>query len=419
MSSGISERALLRGAAFALSSLALAGMGGCSSTSSPGSLGTGEAGVTLDGEARADAPAESSSEDEAGVTPDGGSTGDAAGDSASAGIDGGPVDEAGQGPLDARDMDRRTGPAGDAAGTNDTGTSDVRIDAADGTSLDAAPGIDAGSGSLPGDIGAAAGTPLVAAHSMTRALYSAYDGRLFQVRRVSDGKTQDIGVASAGGSVDMDTLNTFCKGTICTVSLLYDQTGNANDLPQATAANQLNVEYWSTSDGAQVPMAVTVNRQWLRNRANTKKIPIGSASQTEYFVVHGKYFNAKCYWDYGNMEAQVKSDGNGTMSALNIGTSDNGFASPGAGSGPWGMVDFESGVYAGGNRIGVVNPGNPSIIHHFRSRHRIVQDERDNIMGSEGWGREQASTHDCVERGSAERVQSAQAGRWLVARRGR
>jgi hypothetical protein len=196
---------------------------------------------------------------------------------------------------------------------------------------------------------------------MTRALYSAYDGKLFQVRRVSDGKTQDIGVTSAGGSVDTDTLNTFCKGTTCTVSLLYDQSGNANDLPQATAANQLNVEYWSTTEGSQVPMAVTANRQWLRNRTNTKKIPIGSASQTEYFVVHGKYFNAKCCWDYGNMEAQVKSDGNGTMSALNIGTSDNGFASPGAGSGPWGMVDFESGVYAGGNRIGIVNPGNPSI----------------------------------------------------------
>jgi len=73
---------------------------------------------------------------------------------------------------------------------------------------------------------------------MTRALYSAYNGKLFQARRASDGKTQDIGVTAAGGSVDMATLNTFCSETTCSVSLLYDQSGNANDLPQATPANQ-------------------------------------------------------------------------------------------------------------------------------------------------------------------------------------
>lgn len=192
-------------------------------------------------------------------------------------------------------------------------------------------------------------------------MYAAYDGRLFQVRRASDGKTQDIGVASAGGLVDLDALKTFLSGTTGSVSVLYDQTGNANDLPQATAANQPTVEYWSRSDGTEMPMAVTVNRQWLRNRANTKKIPVGAASQTEYFVVHSKHYNAQCCYDYGNMEAKVESDGNGTMNALNLGTSNNGYSAPGAGAGPWAMVDYESGVYAGPNRIGVVNAASPSI----------------------------------------------------------
>ena len=73
---------------------------------------------------------------------------------------------------------------------------------------------------------------------MTRALYSAYNGKLFQVRRASDAKTQDISETGAGGLVNMDALNTFCSGTTCSVSLLYDQSGNANDLPQATPANQ-------------------------------------------------------------------------------------------------------------------------------------------------------------------------------------
>src|SRR5664279_1127847 len=47
----------------------------------------------------------------------------------------------------------------------------------------------------PCDIYGAAGTPCVAAHSTTRALYGSYNGPLYQVKRQSDGKTLDIGVA--------------------------------------------------------------------------------------------------------------------------------------------------------------------------------------------------------------------------------
>ena len=46
----------------------------------------------------------------------------------------------------------------------------------------------------PCDIYGAAGTPCVAAHSTTRALYASYNGPLYQVKRPSDGKTLDIGV---------------------------------------------------------------------------------------------------------------------------------------------------------------------------------------------------------------------------------
>ncbi len=44
----------------------------------------------------------------------------------------------------------------------------------------------------PCDIYAAAGTPCVAAHSTTRALYAAYDGPLYQVSRASDNTTTNI-----------------------------------------------------------------------------------------------------------------------------------------------------------------------------------------------------------------------------------
>ena len=48
----------------------------------------------------------------------------------------------------------------------------------------------------PCDIYAAGGTPCVAAHSTTRALYAAYSGNLYQVRRSSDNTTLNIGPVS-------------------------------------------------------------------------------------------------------------------------------------------------------------------------------------------------------------------------------
>src|SRR5215472_4730865 len=48
----------------------------------------------------------------------------------------------------------------------------------------------------PCDIYAAAGTPCVAAHSTTRALYASYNGPLYQVMRLSDRRVKDIGVVA-------------------------------------------------------------------------------------------------------------------------------------------------------------------------------------------------------------------------------
>ena len=45
----------------------------------------------------------------------------------------------------------------------------------------------------PCDIYAADGGPCIAAHSTVRALYAAYDGPLYQVKKTADGTTMDIG----------------------------------------------------------------------------------------------------------------------------------------------------------------------------------------------------------------------------------
>ncbi|HTQ04024.1 MAG TPA: arabinofuranosidase catalytic domain-containing protein [Polyangiaceae bacterium] len=218
--------------------------------------------------------------------------------------------------------------------------------------------------SPPGDIAAQAGTPFVAAHSVTRALFAAYSGKLFLARRASDGKTEDIGTAGTGGFVDLNALTTFCSGTTCTVARLYDQTGNGNDLWQDTATSQPSVGSWSAADGNAYPIVVSKGYQWLRNRNQTKKIPTGASPQTEYFVVHGDYAGRAsgtngCCYDYGNMENHIGDDGPGTMSALYFGDATD--WTRGAGNGPWVMLDMENGVFAGGGSIAILNAGQASV----------------------------------------------------------
>src|SRR5436305_9233356 len=85
----------------------------------------------------------------------------------------------------------------------------------------------------PCDIYASGGTPCVAAHSTTRALYGSYTGSLYQVRRSSDNTTRDIGVTSAGGYADAAAQDSFCAGATCLITIIYDQTGKGNHLTQA------------------------------------------------------------------------------------------------------------------------------------------------------------------------------------------
>jgi len=84
--------------------------------------------------------------------------------------------------------------------------------------------------SLPCDIYASAGTPCVAAHSTTRALYGAYNGPLYQVRRASDGATTSIGTLAAGGYANAATQDSFCAGTTCTITEIFDQSPQHNNL---------------------------------------------------------------------------------------------------------------------------------------------------------------------------------------------
>ncbi|HVT06366.1 MAG TPA: arabinofuranosidase catalytic domain-containing protein, partial [Polyangia bacterium] len=217
-------------------------------------------------------------------------------------------------------------------------------------------------GGLPGDVAKAAGTPFVAAHAMTRALFAGYTGPLFKALRTSDKQEKDIGTVAGTGLVDLSALSTFCAGTSCKVTTLYDQSGNGNDMWRADdpGTNQpgtvkpcdlMDIQYWQMSDGTKVPLAVETGAMWkstaqcLRNRDKTKSMPTGAKPQTEYAIFHAQYLNNNCCFNYGNTGNAVHYSGPGTLSALNF--SKITFWSQGTGNGPWPMVDFETGVYAG------------------------------------------------------------------------
>lgn len=79
--------------------------------------------------------------------------------------------------------------------------------------------------------------PSAAAAYSLRKLRSAYTGSAIRVRRSSDNTESDIGF-TALGALDTTALTSFCGSGNGFVTTWYDQSGNARNATQTTAANQ-------------------------------------------------------------------------------------------------------------------------------------------------------------------------------------
>jgi hypothetical protein len=219
-------------------------------------------------------------------------------------------------------------------------------------------GVTAGAGAAsaatqePCDIYAAASTPCVAAHSTTRALYAAYDGPLYQVRRASDNATTNISPLSAGGAANAATQNSFCSGTTCVITEIFDQSGNGNNLTDAPAGGAAGgpdglanaTAAPTTVDGQPVYGVYIAAGDGYRDDS-TKNIATGNNSEGEYAIFDGTHFNGGCCFDYGNAETNNDDDGDGTMEAIYFGNIK--VWGYGTGNGPWIMADMENGLYSG------------------------------------------------------------------------
>ncbi|KAK7025217.1 alpha-N-arabinofuranosidase [Favolaschia claudopus] len=226
----------------------------------------------------------------------------------------------------------------------------------------------------PCDIYASGGTPCVAAHSTTRALYDAFSGSLYQVQRDSDSATTDIRPLSAGGVANAASQDSFCSGTTCLISIIYDQSGRGNHLTKAppggaaSGTDPNGFDNLAAADAAPVTLNgqraygvfVAPGTGYRNNRPNG--IATGDAAEGMYAVMDGTHFNGGCCFDYGNAETNSLDTGNGHMEAIYFGTG-TGFGT-GAGSGPWVLADLENGLFTSPNTSGV-NPNNPTITSRF------------------------------------------------------
>jgi hypothetical protein len=217
----------------------------------------------------------------------------------------------------------------------------------------------------PCDIYASGGTPCVAAHSTVRALYGAYNGKLYQVRRSSDNTTRDIGVLSAGGIADAAAQDSFCAGTSCVITVVYDQSGHGNDMwyqgssevPGSSSSSpaRANTEALTVGGGKVYSLYMNPGNSYWRD-GHLTGVPTGSAPEGLYMVTSGTHVNSGCCFDYGNSETTRTAVGPGAMDAINFGTEC--WFGGCTGSGPWVQADLEWGLYPGGSQSW--NPGQRS-----------------------------------------------------------
>jgi len=212
----------------------------------------------------------------------------------------------------------------------------------------------------PCDLYASGGTPCVAAHSTTRALYGSYSGRLYRVQRWSDGASTDVGTLSAGGYANAAAQDSFCSGTSCTITEIYDQSPQHNDLtiegPGGNGAQDFgaNAAALPVTAGGHKVYGLYVSAGVGYRDNTTSGVATGSQAEGMYMVTEGSHYNDRCCFDYGNAETSGNDTGNGHMDALNFGTE---CWFPCSGSGPWVQADLENGLFAGGNGSWSSNTG--------------------------------------------------------------
>ena len=203
-------------------------------------------------------------------------------------------------------------------------------------------------GVRPCDLYATA-TPCVAAMSTTRALYKAYAGPLYEVTRVSDKTSTNIGLLR-DGFANAAAQDTFCANTTCTITKIYDQSPNHNDLTPAPAGGAAHgpgpngydlpavANALSLVAGKHKVYGVAISPGIGYRNDSPKQTAVNGEPEGVYMVSSALNLNEKCCFDFGNAETNNLDNQAGHMDAINIMCHGNP-CSPDAG------LDMEDGIY--------------------------------------------------------------------------
>jgi len=161
---------------------------------------------------------------------------------------------------------------------------------------------------------------------------------------------EDIGLVD--GYADAASQDAFCAGGACTITKVYDQSGQGNHLEPAppggakpTPGNPVVANALKTTiNGHPVYGMLFRPGQGYRKLFGTGTA-VGDAPQSMYMVSSQKDLVNGCCFDYGNAETTANDDGNGTMEAVYLGQGV--IWGTGVEGGPWVMADLENGLYAG------------------------------------------------------------------------
>jgi hypothetical protein len=161
-----------------------------------------------------------------------------------------------------------------------------------------------------------------------------------------------------GGFVDISVQDTFCSGSTCTISILYDQSPKKNNLTKAPVATWLKsgANEANAADGKITVGGHVVHGIYVQNgnnpatdvgyRCNTAQgLAKGDEAEAMYMVVDGKRYSSICCFDYGNVGTSGTDEGNATMEAMYWGNSTQ--WGRGGGTGPWVGADLENGMFEG------------------------------------------------------------------------
>ena len=221
--------------------------------------------------------------------------------------------------------------------------------------------------SLPCDVLNTGGSKCVSAHSTVRVIVPNYAGPLYQLCKGTaaagpsscKGTTQDVG--SKDGYADSATQDTFCSGASCTITKIYDQSGQKNDLEPAPRGGAKGTPD-NPADAAALKLTINGHSAYgilikagigYRSGCSGCTIKTGNGlvkgddPETMYWVTSQKDLIDGCCFDYGNAETTSNDDGNGTMETLYFGGGVVWGTGAGGKPGPWIMADLENGLYAG------------------------------------------------------------------------